>query len=1222
MLAPRHLLAPLRPLLSLLAPSVKSLWDWDCDPPIFKFPHPIHIGSYISQYPILTTHFQIPPHPPILLTSFCSSKSNFSFLSDVWKEIRSDATEAEKHAITAPVTSAFYARLSLERTVNWLYDNDSDLELPYQSNLSTLMGEEKFRALVPRDIWFEIDKVKREGNNAAHGRKINHHAAVSSLRFLHRFLWWFAGMYGEEAPVFAAFDESFIPRVGSGRKTAAEMQALQQQYDEQQAQLNEEREKRLKSEAELAKLKAELERIQQLKASHADRVIPPPPFTEEDTRRIFIDILLSEAGWDPAAPNATEVEVTGMPLEVNPTGVGYVDYVLWGSNGLPLAVVEAKKTGRSPETGRTQAALYAGCLEKKHHQRPVIYYTNGYEIWLWDDTFYPERKVQGFHTRDELQLMVDRRSTRRDLRAAQVNLKIADRAYQLETVSRVAEAYATDDHGTLRGRKRAALVVMATGAGKTRTAAAIVDILVRCNWVKRVLFLADRNALVAQAKANFLRDLPHLTSVDLTNERPDDSTRLVFSTYQTIMNRIDQSRTSDFRYYGVGHFDLIIVDEAHRSVYEKYRAIFTYFDALMLGLTATPRAESDRDTYQLFGCEEHNPTAWYELDQAVAEGFLVPPKGKPVDLGFMKRGIRYADLSEADKKKYEETFRDEAGNMQAEINAAAINNWLFNANTIDKVIDHLMREGIRVEGGDKIGKSIIFARSHQHAEAIKKRFDIQYPEKGGAFLQIIDNYDKYAQATLGTFSAPDRMPQIAVSVDMLDTGIDIPEIVNLVFFKPVFSSAKFWQMIGRGTRLCRDLFGPGLHKDKFYIFDFCGNFDFFGVNPEGIETATPRSLSHRIFETRLYLAEELRQPAFSATHTAGEPAEPPHGIALRIHLLDLSHHCVQVLWEQRDSFRVRPVIHLVDRFRHRSAWDNLTLAEVADMVELLGPLIEIPDPDEKAKRFDLLMYSLMLALVKHEPAVQRFVTRLTGAADGLLRIANIPAVLNRLPSIRLVHELAETPAFWQDEYDLTVLETLRRELRGIMHLVRAEAGKTVYTDFEDEVLAVHEEIEVVKGISRMSGYKLRVERFIRENRHHLTIRKLHTNQPITASELEELERLLFDGDERGTREDLVRETGSDKPLGFFIRSILGLDVQAAQAAFTTFLTRSNLRADQITFIRNIISHLTQNGVIEKSMLAEWPFTEIHDYGVFGVFEEEDVDRIIGIIERVNGNAVA
>ena len=355
------------------------------------------------------------------------------------------------------------------------------------------------------------------------------------------------------------------------------------------------------------------------------------------------------------------------------------------------------------------------------------------------------------------------------------------------------------------------------------------------------LFLADRVSLVNQAIAAFKAHLPESSPVNLVAEK-DKAGRVYVSTYPTMMGLIDETDGNEAR-FSVGHFDLVIIDEAHRSVYEKYGAIFRYFDSLLVGLTATPSDHIDRNTYTLFDLEPGVPTDAYELETAVADGFLVPHHMRQVDLKFPREGIDYDSLSEEEQEQWESLDWgddvDENG-LPDKVNAAAINSWLFNEDTVDKALQHLMERGHRVEGDDRLAKTILFARNHQHAKFIEERFNHHYPHYKGHFARIIDHYATYPQSLLDDFSQKNKPPHIAISVDMLDTGIDVPEVANLVFFKPVYSKIKFWQMIGRGTRLCSELFGPDNDKQDFRVFDFCFNFDFFRENPQGMSFARTR----------------------------------------------------------------------------------------------------------------------------------------------------------------------------------------------------------------------------------------------------------------------------------------------------------------------------------------------------------------------------------------------
>lgn len=1128
--------------------------------------------------------------------------SNFTFLTGEWSFLFADARQVEKYAIIDPVSAAFYSRLTLERTVIWLYENDRDLIEPYQKKLAARIFEQSFQAIIPKSIFREIDYIRLEGNNAVHGKRVNTYISLASLKYLHRFLSWVVKIYSEEKPIIKPFEDAHIPKEGRAKKDIAALLQLQTDFDKQQKALEKEQEKLLAKDAEIEKLKERLAAVHIVKTKNKHIELPAAPFTEAETRRLFIDAMLREAAWDTTAPNVVEYQVIGIPKNINKSGKGAADYVLWGDDGLPLAVIEAKKTQKEAYQGQYQAEVYANCLEQMHGQRPIIFFTNGFETWLWDDQSATPRQVNGFYTKEELLLLIQRRTTRTDIRTMKPDDRITDRYYQKEAIQRVNEAFCTDDQGKLRAYKRAALIVMATGAGKTRTAASIVDILTKANWAKRVLFLADRTALVVQAKNNFKKLLPSLSAIDLTKEKEDDTTRLVFSTYPSIMNRIDSMRTDQERFYGVGHFDLIIVDEAHRSVYQRYRAIFEYFDALLLGLTATPRDEADRDTYRLFECDEHNPTAYYELDQAVKDGYLKPPKGKPLELGFLTRGIKYVDLSESEQEEYESTFRDETGELPNEIDPYAINQWLFNANTIDQVLHHLMTHGLKVESGDKLGKTIVFARNRKHAYEIKARFDKQYPQYAGKFTSVIEHSTPFVQQVIDDFSLSHKYPQIAISVDMLDTGIDVPEILNLVFFKPVYSSSKYWQMIGRGTRLCPDVFGFGQDKEHFYIFDCCDNFAFFKHNPEGIKTKVPERLSSRIYKAKIQLARTI------------ERKKVEEHFEYRTALIEHCHQEVVSLYDQRSSFRVNKALEYIDAYRHHHRWNDLKHHDITNIFEHIAPLIDYKDDNEQAKQYDLLLLQLQNQLLEDAPEQQASIKRIMLLSESLKKLDNIPAVQKHIQTINA----SLNPKYWEG-VGIQDLEKMRVDLRDLIRIIPKNKVQVINTDFLD-TLQVKEDESLIATFLNMDNYKRRIENYLRQHQHHIAIHKLRTNQPITSQELRELERLLFEEGNLGAKSDFEKET-ENTPLGIFIRSIFGLDRKAANEAFAEFLQEENLNANQMNFIQNLIRHLTTNGVIDKQKLLESPFTDDHYMGLNGVFKDTDALRIVHIINQVNENAL-
>ncbi|MGM0934597.1 MAG: DEAD/DEAH box helicase family protein [Bacteroidota bacterium] len=1144
--------------------------------------------------------------------------SNFSFLQKEFPGIYKEASKAEKHTFQEPRYSALLSRSTLEKAIYWLYENDIDLELPYDTKLGALLHNQDFKDILKPTMFRELDVIRLAGNNAAHGKKVSQYEALQSIKNLFRFLSFVSVYYSEDNPVIPAFDEKII-QYGEAEEEKVQVlkekaEKLQEALDNAKNEAKELREKARYDDSLRELLVVNEEVIKYRKDERKTTVDPdkviPPLTSEAETRKQLIDLLLKEAGWDDLKQGKDlEFEVSGMPLSTNPSGIGYVDYVLWGKNGLPLAVVEAKKTMHNAAKGKHQAFLYAECLEKAFGQRPIIFYSNGYETYLWDDTFYPEREVQGFYTQDELQLLVDRRQNRQDLRNFTSNTKIAGRPYQLEAIQRVAESFVTTREGKLAGRSRKSLLVMATGSGKTRTAAAIVDMLTKTNWAKRVLFLADRNALVTQAKNAFKEHLPHLSAIDLTKEKEDTGTRLVFSTYPTIMNKIDSLKSTDGRFYGVGHFDLVIIDEAHRSVYQKYRSIFEYFDSLLIGLTATPKKDIDRNTYSLFEIEDDNPTYSYELDQAVNDKFLVPPKAIEVPIKFPLEGVKYKELSEKDKVQYEELFGDPTTGQvhMEEIDHGKLNTWLFNANTVDKVLAHLMENGVKVGGGDKLGKSIIFAKNHKHAAFIEKRFNKNYPEYGGSFLRVIDNYADKAQDLLEKFceDKEEMEPQIAVSVDMMDTGVDAPRVVNLVFFKRVRSYAKYWQMIGRGTRLRENLFGPDKNKSHFVIFDFCANFDFFDEFPDGITSSGVKPLSQQIFERKVDLVMALREK----TDTTEEEDN------LMVDFTNNLHEIIDSLNE--DRYLVRKSWRIVKEFKDRTRWENLSKVDINDIKTHLSNLPSYKDDeDELAKRFDLLVLNLHLALLSGNNSQEQYVQRIFDIGTQLEQKRNIPAVAAKITTVRIVQE----PEFWR-EISLVRLEKVREDLRSLIQFLDKTRLEPVYSDFEDTVDETGiKERDIIPSYTKMKSYRDRVETFIRKNRHQLVIDKLYKNIPITERDIKQLESFLSN-EGLGTAEELKKQINGE-PLGKFVRKVVGLDITVANKLFSDLIQDENLNANQITFIQKVIDYLNKNGTLDKKLLSSSVLVQSYDRGILDLFrgENERIGKIISIVDKVNENA--
>src|SRR5262245_43729567 len=1135
--------------------------------------------------------------------------SQFDFLQTEFPDVFGHVARAETLAHADPRGAAFYCRLALETAVGWLYRHDDTLKNPYDPTLAALLAEPSFQALVGRTLAVKARFVKDTGNAAVHGKQVSVGQAATSLREFFHLAYWLARTYarGAKPPADATFRIEALPKLTQvATTTLAQLQEVARRFKETVEARQAAEEARRVSEEGRAALEAEIKALQaEIAAAKAanQKVADTHDYREAETRDLFIDLLLREAGFDPKAPDTIEVEVTGMP---NAPGVGYVDYVLRGDDGKPLALVEAKRTRRDPRAGQQQAKLYADCLERQYGQRPIIFYSNGYDHWIWDDARHPPRPIQGFLKKDELGLMIQRRETRKALAPEDIDRNIVERFYQHRAIRRVTEAFERD-------KQRKALLVMATGAGKTRTVIALCDLLMRANWVKRVLFLADRKALVRQAANAFKTHLSGAATVNLL-EDPHQEGRVYVSTYPTIMGLIDEADAGERR-FGVGHFDLVVIDEAHRSVYRKYKAIFEYFDSLLVGLTATPKGEVDRDTYRLFDLQTGVPTDAYSLDQAVTDGFLVPPKAVSLTTDFLDRGIRYDELSDEEKEAWDALEWDDSGTVPGAVDAPAINKWLFNADTVDRVLKHLMEHGIKVADGDRLGKTIIFAKNRAHAEFIGARFDANYPHLAGHFARVVVSEYSYAQSLVDDLYDPNKPPHIAISVDMLDTGIDVPELVNLVFFKPVRSKTKFWQMIGRGTRLCANLFGPGRHKEFFYIFDWCRNFEFFNQNPDVTEGAGADSLTKRLFAARVELVGEVDSPY---GHHIGEPGSQPERIAEIKKLRDglAAELRTEISGMNLDNFLVRPQRRYVEKYSTGEAWTKVDADARHELIEHVAGLPSaIVDDDFAAKQFDLVVFKAELALLRVDPAFAGLRTRITEIASLLEELGNVPMVAAEMA---LILEI-QTDEFWQD-VTLPMLETVRRRLRALVKPIEYKKRILVYSDFEDTTGAAAD--VVVPGISvgtDMDAFRRKARLFLKPHENHIAILKVKRNQPLTSTDLEELERMFV---EAGVDETSLATLRGDGGLVRFVRSLVGLDREAAKQAFAGFIEGRTLTANQLEFVDLVIDHLTDRGVMDPSLLYERPFTDFDSNGVEGVFNPADVQRLLQILRDVEPRTAA
>lgn len=1100
--------------------------------------------------------------------------------------------EAERTLSTSPAMCAVGCRKAFELAVKWVYAADSSLTMPYKDNLSSLIHEASFQRVVDRVTWRTLPFIVKLGNKSVHtDRRVSPQDALLALKALFGFVQWIDYCYGGDAYEERVFDEHKVPLV----KLALDVQAIKQR----EALLAQKEDVIRRQEEEIKQLRS------QFAAAKAQAIVEddfnPDTISERETRRRYIDLDIEYAGWDLERNVETEVEVQGMP---NSQGVGYIDYVLNGADGKPLAIVEAKRTMHDAKKGLQQARLYAQCLEMRYGYAPFIFLSNGFETYFCDDISGSERPCSGVFSPEDLQRLTNRRGMALPLSSMWVNQDIAGRYYQIEAIRAIC-ANMEEGH-------RRSLLVMATGTGKTRTAAGLVDVLTRANWASNVLFLADRVALVSQAKAAFQEYLPNLSLCNLcsTKDRMENSSaRMVFSTYPSILNAIDTVKMGDGRrIFTPAHFDLIIVDEAHRSIFKKYRAIFDYFDAQVLGLTATPKDEVDRNTYDFFEVERGVPTYVYEYDTAVKQDhYLVPYYNIEVATKFLDEGISYDDLTEEDRERLDDDWEEAYGEDVAApefMPSSALNSWVFNEKTVDTVLQDLMENGAKVAGGERLGKTIIFAKNKKHAQFVVDRFNALYPKRGG-FARRVVHGDDYSDTIIEDFKFKE-MPVIAVSVDKMDTGIDVPQVLNLVFFKQVHSKTKFWQMIGRGTRLCPDLMvtdcldGEYLGKRRFFIFDYCGNFEFFRQGKDVAEGKNPESLSERVFKRKVAIVEALQNPAFSSgdyqtwrgeligeiVRAVGELRAEPLKVAVKLHL------------------------HAIERFSSESAFLSLNKGDVGELEREVAPLIVLDESDQYALRFDALMYGYMVAVLLGE-SVDAYRRRVVDLAFRLQHKMTIPQVKERKRTIALVVE-----EDYLEHADALMLEGVRTELRSLIKfLIDGSELPALVTSLTDPVISRREGEEISPG-EDFADYRLKVNRYVIDHGDMTVIHKLRNNIPMTELEYRELERVFME--ELGSEAD-YRRTYGETPLGLLVRRIAKLDHDAAMEAFAEFINDESLSQQQMAFVHRVVDYVEQNGYMDPSALMKTPFDRPVSF--FRLFDDGRQKRLVQIINQVRENAL-
>jgi type I restriction enzyme R subunit len=1113
---------------------------------------------------------------------------NFEFLRPNRDVLADLAGFAERYAHEDPASSLIKQRSFVEQAVVAIYERYR-LRPPFSDNLNDLMNEEAFRQSVPEVVQNKLHTIRKAGNHAAHPRRpITSRLSIDCLGQLFDVARWFHVQIDGGAltsiPSFVAPPPE--PEGGAKTKDALEkLRLAEAKYDSVLASLEEEKKKRLDAERAASEHATELAALKE----QGQKLASVLEFDEAATRRRLIDTALIAAGWDVGANGANtesvrqEVPLTTMPTE---SGQGFADYVLYGDDGKPLAVIEAKKTAKDARAGGEQARIYAGCLERESGARPVVFFSNGVDIFLWDDAQgYPYRKIYGFYSKDSLEYLTHQRRNKKPLATTGPNLAIADRMYQLEAIKRVCERFSEN--------ARKALIVQATGTGKTRVAISLCDVLMRAGWVKRILFLCDRRELRKQADRVFKEFMPGEPRIIVDSSTAKDrDKRIYLATYPAMMKCFED--------FDVGFFDLVIADESHRSIYKKFRTLFQYFDALEVGLTATPVRFIERNTYELFGCEDRDPTSHFSFDDAVnaKPPFLVAFRVRAFSSQFREQGLRYGQMSDAQRAELEEQDPEA---QQVDYAPEELDKYVFNKDTTRFIWKTLMDEGIREATGSRVGKTIVFARGHDHAVHLAEVFSEMYPQYGSTFCRVIDNQEPRADQLIDDLKNPDSELAIAISVDMLDTGIDVPEVVNLVFAKPVKSYVKFWQMIGRGTRLCKNLFGSGRDKSEFLIFDHWSNFWFFEQEYKEAQPSAQKSLVQQLFEARIELAQTALDRMDQATFEA----------AAALIIGDVRAVRDTNAIDARDKWRELELLADGDRVHHFAA------ATKSDLLSIAAPLQRLRSirGDEDAYRFDLLITKLELELVRGGPNAPRVLdlrARVEEAVELLGKNQN--PVKAKADSIKKVRD----KDFWAT-VEVHHLEGLRRELRGVMKYQQVPPSTRVapqVLDVTDAEFTSETYIPRLEGLDLIE-YKRRVESVLEQHfKDNPVIERIRAGQAVSEAELEALSELVLAIDDKANVKFLAgRDPETRRSLLTVFRGLVKLDAAAVQEAFTGFVAKHpRLSAQQLRFLQVLQNFIAQNGGIEIERLYEPPFTTIHAESVDGVFTTpEDVDDLLGIL---------
>jgi type I restriction enzyme R subunit len=1103
---------------------------------------------------------------------------NFEFLKPENETLANLAGLAEAVLHIDPGSALTRMRSFAEELTKAIYKEERLPRLP-KSTFYELVKDPVFKDCVDASLIHQINYLRVLGNEPAHGAAGEIRNALLAMGTGHQLASYMAvKYYGKRTSDITTFQD--IPDPSQklqqlNKSVCAYEKDLKKQQEELERVVTELEKARVKQAAE-EQVPEDVGKAHRKQQSQA--VANSLQWSEAKTRTLLIDAMLLQAGWDVGNSSAVGEEFE-VAFPNNPSGKGYVDYVLWGDNGQPLAVVEAKKSGNtSLHAGREQARLYAQALQDMGYQRPVIFYSNGYETFIWDDQQYNTyRPVYGFYSKDSLEYLIYQRNYRnKALEQHNPNLKIADRPYQIEAIKTVGAHF--------QNQRRKALIIQATGTGKTRVSIALAELLLRTGWAKRVLFLCDRKELRIQADDAFKQNLPSEPRcvIGETNQI-DQSARIYIATYPGMMNRFAQ--------LDVGFFDLIVADESHRSIYNKYRDLFDYFDSLQVGLTATPVKFISRNTFDIFDCESTDPTFEFGLDAAINNEppYLVPFRVKDLTTEFLRNGIHYNDLNEEQQKQLEEDVGLEEA-QQTTIAGKDIGRKIFSEKTDKIILENLINNGIKDETGSLIGKTIIFAQRQEHAEHLEKMFCQLYPQYGAKVCKVIHNKVPHVESLIKEFKQGNNDFRIAISVDMLDTGIDVPEVVNLVFAKTVRSFVKFWQMIGRGTRLCENLLGPNKHKSEFYIFDHYGNFEFFEqeyVEPDDVGS---KSLLQTTFEARVALAKSaLERNHASAFDTAiGQ---------LKADINDLPD----------ESIAVKRNLRLVHELQQTDLLDKLSARTQHELESTIAPLMSARIlRDKHATALDKLIANTAKCLIEEATCFEDNQVALLRQLD--LLAVNIQAVRQKDKVI----EKVRSSEFWQNT-TIEDLESARQELRGIMKYKRPLVGPDEYTPVtkteDGDVHTSVREVQIV-GADEAMIYRRRLKAILDDMiAANPTLKKIRQGEMVDEFELQTLTSTILSS-HPGVSLEVLNEFYGRKAneLQQTVRELIGLDAGAIEEHFKTFLhTHPDLTAQQVKFMNLLKNYITQHGSILVETLYDSPFTAVSHEGIDGVFAGDSID---------------